>query len=98
MPVVWTRVHKNESGTTNRVLTTTMGSATDLDNAGLRRLVVNGVYWGLGLDVPGKADVAYVDEYVPSFYGFDGFRKGLRASDFELGRKVPGQPLPKPGR
>jgi hypothetical protein len=43
-----------------------------------------------------KADVTYVDEYVPSFYGFDGFHKGLHASDFELGKKVPGQPLPRP--
>ena len=98
MAVVWTRTHKNENGTTNRILTTTMGSATDLENEGLRRLIVNGVFWGLGLDVPAKADVTYVDEYVPSFYGFDGFRKGLRASDFDLGKKVPGQPLPKPAR
>ena len=82
MPVVWTRLHKNDSGTTNRILTTTMGSATDLENEGLRRLIVNGVYWGLGLDVPATADVAYVDEYEPSFYGFDGFRKGLRAVGF----------------
>jgi hypothetical protein len=96
MPVVWTRLHKNDSGTTTRILTTTMGSATDLENEGLRRLVVNGVYWGLGLDVPDRADVSYVDEYVPSFYGFEGFRKGLRASDFELGKKVPGEPLARP--
>ena len=98
MPVVWTRMNKNDNGTTNRILTTTMGSATDLENEGLRRLIVNGVYWGLGLDVPAKADVTYVDEYIPSFYGFDGFRKGLRASDFELGKKVPGEPLPRPAR
>ena len=98
MPVVWTRLYKNENGATNRILTTTMGSATDLENEGLRRLVVNGVYWGLGLDVPAKANVTYVDEYLPSFYGFDGFRKGLHASDFELGRKVPGEPLPRPAR
>jgi hypothetical protein len=96
MPVVWTRLHKNDGGTTNRILTTTMGSATDLENEGLRRLVVNGVSWGLGMDVPARADVSYVDEYIPSFYGFDGFRKGLRATDFELGRKVPGEPLPRP--
>jgi hypothetical protein len=96
MAVAWTRLHKNDGGTVNRILTTTMGSATDLESEGLRRLVVNGVYWGLGLDVPANADVRYVDEYVPSFYGFDGFRKGLRASDFELGKKVPGEPLPKP--
>jgi hypothetical protein len=96
MPVVWTRLNKNDNGTTNKILTTTMGSATDLEDEGVRRLVVNGVYWGLGMNVPAKADVTYVDEYIPSFYGFDGFRKGLRASDFELGKKVPGQPLPKP--
>ena len=97
MPIVWTRLHKNDAGTTNRILTTTMGSATDLENEDLRRLIVNGVYWGLGLDVPARADVTYVDEYIPSFYGFEGFRTGLRASDFELGKKVPGEPLPRPG-
>lgn len=96
MPVVWTRLHENDGGTTNRIVTSTMGSATDLENEGLRRLVVNAVYWGLGLDVPARADVAFVDEYRPSFYGFDGFRKGLRAADFELGKKVPGEPLPRP--
>lgn len=96
MAVAWTRLHKNENGTTSRILTTTMGSATDLESEGLRRLIVNGVYWGLGVEVPQKADVAYVDSYQPSFYGFDGFRKGLRASDFELGKTVPGTPLPRP--
>ncbi|MEP6915410.1 MAG: heme-binding protein, partial [Acidobacteriota bacterium] len=96
MPVVWTRLNKNDGNTTNRILATTMGAATDLENEGLRRLIVNGVYWGLGLDVPAHADVTYVDEYLPSFYGFDGFRKGLHATDFELGKKVPGQPLAKP--
>jgi hypothetical protein len=96
MPVVWTRLHRNEAGTTNRVLTTTMGSATDLEDEGFRRLVVNGVYWSLGLEVPAAADVRYVDPYSPSFYGFDGFRKRLRASDFALGKEVPGQPTPRP--
>ncbi len=96
MPVVWTRQNTNPNGKTNRIFTTTMGAATDLENEGLRRLLVNAVYWGLGLDVPQKADVTYVDEYKPSFYGFDGFRKGLHPSDFELGKKVPGEPLPRP--
>jgi len=98
MPVVWTRTNRNDNGKTNRILTSTMGSATDLENEGLRRLIVNGVYWGLGMDVPAKADVRYVDEYQPSFYGFDGFRKGLHASDFGIGKKVPGEPLPRPAK
>jgi hypothetical protein len=96
MPVVWTRINRNDNGTSNRILTTTMGAATDLENEDLRRLIVNAVYWGLDLQVPAKADVTYVDPYKPSFYGFDGFRKGLHAADFAIGRTVPGEPLPKP--
>src|ERR1051326_9151528 len=43
-PVVWTRLHRNEAGKTNKVLCTTMGAATDLESEGLRRLLVNAVY------------------------------------------------------
>jgi hypothetical protein len=57
MPIVWTREHRNDVGKVNRILCTTMGSATDLQSEGLRRLVVNGIYWGLGLDVPASANV-----------------------------------------
>lgn len=96
MPVAWIREHSTTSGNTNRVLCTTMGSADDLVNEGLRRLVVNGVYWGLKMDVPVKADVRFVDEYQPSFYGFNGYRKGMKVSDLELGKKMPGDPLPPP--
>src|SRR6185436_3884759 len=70
MPIAWTRMNKNANGTTNRIFATTMGAATDLENEGLRRLIVNAVYWGLGIDVPQTADVTIVDEYKPSFYGF----------------------------
>lgn len=89
MPVVWSRLHQNEGGTVNRVLATTMGSATDLKNEAMRRLVVNGVYWGLNLKVPSKADVTVVDEYNPTMYGFKGYRKGIKPSDHALGKVLP---------
>lgn len=89
MPVAWTRLYKNEAGNTNRILCTTMGAATDLPNEGLRRLVVNGVYWALDLPVPAAADVRYVDEYKPTMYGFNGYRKGLTPADHELGKVLP---------
>ncbi len=89
MPIAWSRVHRNEAGASNRIFTTTMGAATDLENEGLRRLVVNGVFWALGLDVPAKADVRLVDPYTPRAYGFKGFRVGLRPSDYALGKIVP---------
>jgi hypothetical protein len=84
MPVTWSRIHKNESGKENKVLCTTMGSATDLANEGLRRLVVNGVYWGLGLDVPAKADVTIVGDFKPTMYGFNGYIKGVKPADHAL--------------
>ncbi|MCX7010531.1 MAG: hypothetical protein NTY53_25355, partial [Kiritimatiellaeota bacterium] len=84
MPVVWTREYKNEAGTVNRILCTTMGAATDLESEGLRRLVVNGVYWGLGLDVPIHANVDVVGEFKPTMFGFGGAKKNLKPSDYEL--------------
>jgi azurin/glucose/arabinose dehydrogenase len=80
-PVVWTRLSKNEAGKTNKILCTTMGAATDFLNEGLRRLLVNAVYWGVGLAVPAKADVALVGNYQPTMYGFDGYVKGVKPDD-----------------
>ncbi|MFN4874200.1 MAG: ThuA domain-containing protein [Akkermansiaceae bacterium] len=82
MPVAWTREVKNEAGTTNKILTTTMGAATEIVDEDLRRLIVNGVYWGLGLDVPEKADVTISAEFKPSNYGFKGFKPNMKAADF----------------
>lgn len=84
MPVAWLRVVKNDAGTENKILATTMGAATDLTNEGLRRLVVNGVFWGLGLEVPEKADVSLVGEYQPTMYGFKGNKVGVKPESFEL--------------
>ncbi len=88
MPIAWKREVPNDAGKKNRILCTTMGAANDLQNEGLRRLVVNGVYWGLGLDVPAKANVDYVDPYNPSMYGFKGQRPGLKPADLALGKPL----------
>ena len=96
MPVAWTREVKNAAGTTNKILCTTMGASSDLPNEGLRRLVINGVFWGLGMEVPANADVTYVDPYEPSFYGFNGFKKGLKPDDFGAGKATTPAPAPAP--
>jgi hypothetical protein len=82
MPVAWSREVKNAAGTTNKVLTTTMGSSTDLKSEGLRRLVVNGVFWGLGIEVPDKADVSIPETFQPTDYGFNTYKQGMKAADF----------------
>lgn len=82
MAVAWTRELPREGGARQRVFCTTMASASDLADANLRRLVVNAVFWGLGLDVPAKAEVEPVAPYQPSRYAFNGFRKGVKAEQF----------------
>jgi len=81
MPVVWLRTPKNEAGKTNKILTTTMGSATDLKNEGLRRLIVNASYAFTGIEVPERADVTVVGTFEPTMYGFNSFKKGLKPAD-----------------
>lgn len=82
MAVVWTREVKNEAGTTNKVLTTTMGAASELVDENLRRLIVNGVYWGCGMNVPDKASVAVPENFKPSPYSFNAFKQNMKAADF----------------
>ncbi len=91
-PIVWLRERKNENGNINRIVTTTMGAATDLQSEGLRRLIVNAVLWGLKLEVPAKADVTYVDPYHPSFYGFNTERKNFKVEELGLGKPLPPPP------
>jgi type 1 glutamine amidotransferase len=64
-PVAWTRQYKQA-----RVFFTTLGHPEDFAAAPMRRLVLNGILWALGKDVPaGGANPAPVGAYVapPTF-------------------------------
>jgi hypothetical protein len=80
------RDYTGESGQTSKIVTTTMGAAVDLESEGLRRLLVNACYWTTGLEekVPAKADVNYVGEFKPTFFGFGKFKPGVKPDDLRL--------------
>ena len=82
MPVFWIREYSSGS----RIVCTTMGASTDFESEGLRRAVVNSCYWCLQMDdtIPMNSDVRVVDKYEPTMYGFNGFAKGMRPSDYDL--------------
>lgn len=84
LPIAWTNSYHSASGKTARIFCTTMGAATDFENEGLRRLIVNASYWALGMDdkIPEQADVALVGEYKPSPFRFGGYRKGMKPVDY----------------
>ncbi len=102
MPIAWARIHVPATGKPNRVFCTTLGAATDLANEGLRRMVVNAVYWGFELEVPAKTDVRFVDPYAPAPYAFKGYRRGIVPADHALGVTLragdPATPAPASGK
>jgi len=87
MPIVWVRDRPLEGGATQRVVCSTLGSSVDLECADLRRLFVNAVYWGVGLDVPEAAEAEPVGAYEPTPFGFGTHRAGVRAREFSLDAK-----------
>jgi hypothetical protein len=85
MPVAWTKSYQiPDGGKPGKSFTTTMGSATDLTNEALRRLIVNAAYSLVGLQVPDKANVDIVGEFNPTVYGFNQFKPGMKPADFEM--------------
>ncbi len=73
LPVAWVKTWTGAQGQTARVFHTTMGSAEDYRNAGLRRLTVNGIYWCLAMEqvIDPSSSVEIVGEYEPLKSGFD---------------------------
>jgi hypothetical protein len=61
-----------------------MGSSTDLESEGFRRLLVNASYWCTGLEsqIAERAKVDVVGEFKPTPFGFNGFVKGKKPSDY----------------
>jgi len=90
MPVAWTKTYRGDKGETGRVFTTTMGAATDLASEGSRRMIVNGVYWALGMEdkIPAQGtNVDLVGEYKPTDFGMKKFKPGMTPADYALKTK-----------
>ena len=86
-PVAWTRERPVVEGT-QRIFTSTMGAATDMQSEDLRRLFLNAACWTLGLEerIPeGGLDATLVGEYDPTDFGFGTYRKGLWPEDYRDG-------------
>lgn len=73
LPVAWFKHWETSEGKKARVFQSTMGSATDLKNAGLRRLIVNASYWCMGLEgeISAERSVEPVGMYAPLESGFN---------------------------
>jgi type 1 glutamine amidotransferase len=83
LPIAWLKTYTGAQGKAARVFTTTMGHGGDLQNEGVRRLLVNGCYWCLGMEdkIPPRSQVDIVGEYDPAPIGVGGHKRGLKPSD-----------------
>src|SRR5690606_2962539 len=86
LPIAWTRTYQLPEGNQGKAFATTMGASVDLENAGLRRLLVNACLWATGLEtsIPQQVDVSVVSRYAPTMFGFDKFKRGQVPSDFRI--------------
>ena len=91
MPLAWLREYTAPNGTTKgQAFCTTLGASVDFADEDLRRLTVNAAYFLAGLKVPAKADVGFVDQFEPTFYGNlsndDYKRLNRKPDDYALGK------------
>lgn len=87
MPLAWTKTYTGDDGAAGRVFTTTLGAATDLVAEGSRRMVVNGIYWTLGMEdqIPASGtSVELVGSFEPTPFGFGNFKKGAKPADHAM--------------
>lgn len=87
MPIAWTRSYQLPDGSRGKAFASTIGSSSDLLNEGVRRLLVNSVFWSMDMEVPEMANVDLVGSYNPSAYGFKDdeywLEKDLKLSDLQ---------------
>ena len=79
-PSEWTRTYKTASGKTARVFTSLYGTSEDITNEGYRRLLVNGIFWTLGLEESIKPDlkIEFVGPFKPNTFGSGTYAKGVK--------------------
>jgi len=80
LPVAWTKTWTGNLGRPTRIFHFTMGSAEDFANSGVRRITVNAVYWGLGMesDIRPDRSVETVGPYQPLAAGFNYEQLGVK--------------------
>ena len=81
-PGLWVRTYKGAEGKEGRVLCTTQGASEGILNDGLRRVLINGVFWAVGLEKKIKADlnIDFIGPYKPKTFNFNGQSKDVLPS------------------
>ena len=84
-PSEWARTYLSASGTEGRAFTSLYGTPEDLSNEGYRRLVVNGMFWAIGLDdaITPDLDISLVGPFKPNTFGFKMNALGIKPEMYQ---------------
>lgn len=80
MPSEWTRTYQGANGKVGRVFTSLYGTSEDITNEGYRRLLVNGIFWALGLEekIQPDLDISWVGPFKPNTFAGGGYARGIK--------------------
>jgi len=80
----WTRHYTGKNGKKGRAFTSLYGASEDLLNDGYRRMIVNGVYWSIGLEdqIKADSDIAFVGPYKPNTFRNKGYARGIKPAAY----------------
>lgn len=83
LPVAWVKNYTVPSGKSGRSFATTHGASEDILNEGFRRMLVNAVFWGMGMEKEIKANnnVEFVGPYKPTTFNFTGYKANVKPAD-----------------
>ncbi|NQV23884.1 MAG: ThuA domain-containing protein [Rhodopirellula sp.] len=76
----WTREYTGENGRKGRVFTSLYGASEDILNDGYRRMLINAVYWIVGLEdkIVADSDIEFVGRYQPNTFRGGGYARGVK--------------------
>lgn len=80
LPIAWTKTWQGNGEQASRIFHFTMGSGRDFENEGVRRLTINAVFWGLGLEkeISSENSVEIIGDYQPLKSGFNYDKLGVK--------------------
>ena len=82
-PSIWVREYQSASGKKGRVFCSTQGASEDIISEGVRRCIVNGVFWCMGMEeyIKPKMNVDFVGPYQPTPFSFGGEAQNVKPAD-----------------
>ncbi|MFC5049753.1 hypothetical protein ACFPK9_03885 [Rubritalea spongiae] len=83
MASTWTFSYAGKDGKMNRAFHSTQGASQDILDDNYRRMIVNGIFWSVGLEDSIKADgdVSFVGPYKPTTFFTGGGVQGVKPAD-----------------